>query len=114
MAGAPGPVSSALALGTQVTTTTLLCYRVFDGKSAHLGRWLTPTKPTSQRQARSDLALPTNNLANQFCEVWIPVGTQIRVGVVAPLGGQTGGGIEVELLHGIPAACFQPHQPLPP
>lgn len=74
--------------------------RVFDGvNSGQMGGWvmkaediagLTPT------QIQTKFALP--HLPNQVTDVVLEAGTKIRIGVVNPLFGHRGGGIQYDLI----------------
>jgi hypothetical protein len=103
--------------GTTTSVLTLqarLYYRVFGGRSARIGDWLTPMKPSSQSVARAGLALPPANLATSYCEVWVPAGMRIQIGVAGSNFGHPGGWEQAQLLHRIPVLCFGPPLTLPP
>ncbi len=52
------------------------------------------------------LALPAENTAEFVSEVTIPSGTRFQIGTAANAFGQSGGGIQMQLLEGIPPASF--------
>ena len=56
-----------------------------------MGAWLTPFQPGSSAAARSGLALPEANAASHFSEIWVPAGTRLQIGTLAPAIGQAGG-----------------------
>src|SRR5207253_9766449 len=89
-------------------------YRVWGGKSARRGEWLTPVKPLSQSAARAGLALPPDNAATDYSEVRVPPKTRIQVGVAGPNFGHPGGWEQVRVLDRIPRHCFGPPLPVPP
>ena len=93
-------------------TTTF--YRVWGGEARQLGSWLSPDRPTSRLQVRTAMALPPQNTAEFWCEVVVPAGTLMRVGVAAPAFGHPGGGRQVQLLELIPRESFREPQPLGP
>ena len=93
-------------------TTTF--YRVWGGEARQLGSWLSPDRPTSRLQVRTAMALPPQNTAEFWCEVVVPAGTLMRVGVAAPAFGHPGGGRQVQLLELIPKESFGEPQPLGP
>src|SRR5262249_3169880 len=95
-----GPVTSL------VTAAPMLCYRIWGGKAARIGRLLTPTRPTSRGVTRAGLALPPGNAATDYTEVWLPAGARIQTGTAAANFGEPGGWPQIELLHGIPTSCF--------
>ena len=64
-------------------------------------------------EARSLLALPSQNTAEYVSEVRIPAGTQIQYGVAAGAFNQPGGGIQIQLLDRVPASNFGPGKALP-
>ena len=88
-------------------------YRVWGGKAAQAGEWLTPVLPASAVQARAALALPSQNAAAFVSEVTVPAGTQIQVGTAGAAFGQPGGAVQVQLLQRIPASSFGAGVPLP-
>src|SRR5947208_3137327 len=91
-----------------VTPQPTLYYRVWGGRSARISDWLTPVKPASQSASREGLALPPWNTATHYCEVWVPAGTRIQVGVAGPNFGRHGGWEQVALLETIPVSCYGP------
>jgi hypothetical protein len=59
------------------------------------------------------LSLPPGNAANFISEVNIPAGTQIQFGQAAGGFGNTGGGMQIQLLGRIPTSSFGPGVPFP-
>lgn len=96
------------------TTQAMTLYRVWGGTARQLGAWMSATPPLTSASVRADMALPPQNTAQFWCEVTVPAGTRMRVGVAAPAFDQPGGGRQVELLELIPAAAFgEPHSLAP-
>jgi hypothetical protein len=115
--GSTPPQRQSPWTGPVTPTTTArptLMYRVAGGRARREGKWLTLDRPASAAAARQELALPPDNAATEIVEVWVPAGTRIQIGEVAPNFGQPGGGVQVELLEFIPRVCYTDPQPLLP
>ena len=84
----------------------MTAFRVWGGESAQAGAWLSPIAPESSGAARSLLSLPPGNSAELISRVQIPGGTQIQFGNAAAAFGQTGGGVQIQLLQRIPLTNF--------
>jgi RHS repeat-associated protein len=67
--------------------------RFFGGQADEVGRFLTPTFPSSG-SARSVLALPAQNSATGLAQFQIRQGAQFFRGTVAPNLGKPGGGVQ--------------------
>ncbi|HKV40042.1 MAG TPA: RHS repeat-associated core domain-containing protein [Blastocatellia bacterium] len=97
-----------------ITSTVLeqdiVAYRV--SSQGTPGAWLTPIRPATSADAISSLALPPGNTASYVQEVVIPAGTRIQVGIANGAFGQTGGGIQIQLLDTIPSENFGTPTPL--
>lgn len=89
-------------------------FRVWGGRSAQAGSWLSPIAPSSSAAARRLLALPKENAATFISRVQIPAETRIQYGTAARAFGQPGGGIQIQLLERIPISNFGPGVPLLP
>lgn len=94
-----------------VPSQGMVAYRIWGGDALQPGQWLSPI-PLSSAQARALLALPPSNSAAFISRVEIPGGTQLQYGPAAPLFGQPGGGMQIQLLEMIPRESFQPGIPL--
>lgn len=74
--------------------------RVFDGvNSGQAGGWIMKAEDIAgltPAQIQAKFALP--NLPNQVTDVVLEAGTKIRTGVVNPLFGHQGGGIQFDLM----------------
>lgn len=84
------------------------------GRSARIGKWLSPVRPSTVHEAKAGLALPAGNEADSVTEVWVPAGTRIQVGIAGARFGQPGGWEQIELLEAIPISCFGADEALPP
>ena len=96
----PAGVAETFAGGAvtpSVTTGQTTLYRVWGGKAARVGSYLTRTKPASAEQAMGDLALdPAWGNSRVFVtEVTVPPGTPIYEGVAASQGALPGRGSQV-------------------
>jgi filamentous hemagglutinin len=104
--------SGSITAGT-VPDGGMTAYRIWGGGSTQAGSWLSPIPLESTSAAQSLLALPPANAAEFISTVQIPGGTQIQFGTAASAFGQTGGGIQIQLLQRIPLSSFGPGVPLP-
>jgi RHS repeat-associated protein len=97
--------SGTITAGT-VPQGGMTAYRIFGGASERIGAWLSPIIPESSAVARSLLSLPSGNTAIYIAEVQIPAGTMIQFGTAAAAFGNTGGGIQIQLLSRIAISNF--------
>ena len=67
-------------------------FRTWGGKSGKLGHWISPKNYGSA--AKSKLALPPWNTAENTSQFLISKGSKVICGKAAPLFGQAGGGIQ--------------------
>ena len=78
------------------------------------GPWLSPIPFANAGEAKGLLSLPPGNTAEFQSLVNVPGGTQIQFGPAVGAFGQTGGGIQIQLLERIPLGNFGPGIPLAP
>lgn len=109
-AGTEAAWAGTITSGT-VPEGGMTAFRAWGGESGQLGAWLSPVAPESPAAAQSMLSLPPGNTAEFLSEVHIPGGTQIQYGTAAGAFGQSGGGMQIQLLERIPASSYGPGVP---
>ena len=101
---------------TVVLTEETTFYRIWGGKTALEGSWLSVIRPATRKEAIYGLALEPGNTAEFVSEVVVPAGTRVQISIAKsmPIWGRYGGGwLQVELLQLLDPKVFKAGQSLP-